>query len=338
MDVIRRDFLKYCIGCAAALGLEISPFATIDKVFAAVSRAAPTYPISSKVRTTLQRTVVPVGTPRGLYPQPPYATIFPSDIALYKLNGYGRWEFGGQFPYADINIQTGEVTSPSVPDPQAVRLVSFFTISDIHLCDKESPARAMYFGYQYPYPTLPPSPTPVDPPGPISNRPAGNSSAYSGVTLYTTQVLDAAVQTINALHKVKPFDFGLCLGDVADNTQYNETRWFVDVMDGKLIAPSSGAHLGAKTIDYQKPYQAAGLDKSIKWYQAVGNHDQFWMGSTLVNGIYSEFPCRIGCHETRPGNLRSSRLGCRVQGPRLLCGRRRRIDPGRDSQIRRLSP
>ena len=46
--------------------------------------------------------------------------------------------------------------------------------------------------------------------------------------------------------------------------------------------PSSGAHLGAGEIDYQKPYQAAGLDRSIPWYQAIGNHDQFWMGSAEV--------------------------------------------------------
>jgi hypothetical protein len=106
---------------------------------------------------------------------------------------------------------------------------------------------------------------------------------YSPIILYTTQVLDAAVQTINAAHQVKPFDFGISLGDAADNTQYNELRWYLDVMDGKVIHPSSGAHKGARDIDYQKPFQAAGLDKSITWYQCIGNHDQFWMGSFKVN-------------------------------------------------------
>jgi hypothetical protein len=45
----------------------------------------------------------------------------------------------------------------------------------------------------------------------------------------------------------------------------------------------AGANYGAGYIDYQKPYQAAGLDKSIQWYQAIGNHDQFRMGTTLTN-------------------------------------------------------
>ena len=283
MDLLRRDFLKCCLGSAAALGVEISPLGAVEKALAASSRkSAPTYPISDTVLTTLNRTVIPVGNPKGLFPRPPYATVFPSDIALYRANGYGLWTYGTPFLYSGIDIQTGQVASPSIPDPKSVQLVSFFTMSDTHLCDKESPARAMYYGYQYPYPTLPPSPAPTDPPGTISNKPVGNSSCYSGITLYTTHVLDAAVQTINALHKIKPFNFGVCLGDVADNNQYNEARWFVDILDGKMIRPSSGAHLGARSIDYQKPYKAAGLDKSIPWYQVIGNHDQFWMGTILM--------------------------------------------------------
>ena len=97
--------------------------------------------------------------------------------------------------------------------------------------------------------------------------------------LYTTHVLDAAIQTVNALHKHNPIDFGISLGDTCNSTQYNELRWYIDVLDGKVITPSSGAHAGAGTIDYQKPYRAAGLDKSIPWYQAMGNHDHFWLGS-----------------------------------------------------------
>ena len=149
----------------------------------------------------------------------------------------------------------------------AATLLSFFAMSDIHITDKESPAQCIYQGYIYPNPRT------------TSGDPVGNSSAYSAIILYTTHVLDAAVQTINALHKKTPFDFGISLGDAANNTQYNELRWFIDVLDGKWITPGSGAQRGAGTIDYQKPFQAAGLDKSIPWYQTIGNHDQFWMGS-----------------------------------------------------------
>ena len=104
---------------------------------------------------------------------------------------------------------------------------------------------------------------------------------------YTTQVLDAAIQTVNALHRESPFDFGICLGDVCNSAQYNELRWFLDVIDGKVITPSSGAHLGADTIDYQRPFQAAGLDRSIPWYQVLGNHDHFYLGSIAVDAVPS---------------------------------------------------
>ncbi|MFP5212575.1 MAG: TIGR03768 family metallophosphoesterase, partial [Acidobacteriota bacterium] len=182
-----------------------------------------------------------------------------------------EWDGNGPaFPYLRPNMQTGAV-EPSVADPSAATLLSFFTMSDIHITDKESPAQCVYFGYNYPDPETP------------QGQPMGNSSAYSAIILYTPHVLDAAVQTINALHKTMPFDFGISLGDAANNTQYNELRWYIDVLDGKMITPSSGAHLGANSVDYQKPFKAAGLDKSIDWYQVIGNHDQFWMGSTHVN-------------------------------------------------------
>jgi len=144
------------------------------------------------------------------------------------------------------------------------KLLNFFTISDIHITDKESPNQLIYL--QHRYPTLP-----------------VGASLHSGIMPYTTHVLDAAVQTVNALHKQNPIDFGLSLGDACNSTQYNELRWFIDVMDGKVITPSSGAHLGADTIDYQKPYKAAGLDTTIPWYQTLGNHDHFWIGSIPVD-------------------------------------------------------
>ncbi len=72
-------------------------------------------------------------------------------------------------------------------------------------------------------------------------------------------------------------------GRCRNNSQYNEVRWFIDTIDGQMITPSSGAHVGAATIDYQRPFYAVGINPEIPWYQVVGNHDQFWMGSCLEN-------------------------------------------------------
>lgn len=279
VDVVRRDFLKCCIGSAAALGLHLSPFGTLEKALAAsTSRPVPTYPIAGNVYTTLERTVARV-VPPAPYPS---SILLPCQVYDYTLYGYGKWGKDGNgypdgpaYPYVRPPMEVGgpdgpPPPDPSDPDPLATPLLSFFTISDVHIADKESPAQSNYVGYTYPEVVTP------------DGDPIGSSSAYSAVILYTTHVLDAAVQTINALHKAAPFDFGIGLGDAANNTQFNELRWYIDVLDGKKIIPSSGAHKGAKTVEFQKPYQAAGLDKSLPWYQTIGNHDQFWMGSSKV--------------------------------------------------------
>ncbi|MDD4242382.1 MAG: TIGR03768 family metallophosphoesterase [Smithellaceae bacterium] len=213
------------------------------------------YPIAADVQTTAQRTVVPGKTPA--------AEINLWEISKYDRYGYGNWTYGPGLPYDKrFDIMPAGYSGSGVV--KKTKLTTFFTISDIHITDKESPNQLIYL--QRLHPTMP-----------------VGASLYSGIMLYTTHVLDAAVQTVNALHKQHPFDFGLSLGDTCNSTQYNETRWYIDVLDGKVIVPSSGAHLGADTIAYQKPYQAAGLDKSIPWYQTLGNHDHFWMGSIPVD-------------------------------------------------------
>jgi metallophosphoesterase (TIGR03768 family) len=228
------------------------------------------YPIDADVSTTLQKTV----TPGKIAPGSPVAL---SAISQYSKYGYGNWTPGPGLP-SDLrtDIMPADYTGTSVTNK--AKLLNFFTISDIHITDKESPAQIIYLQQLY-YPNL--LPPPFDAMGHVPW--SWQTSVYSPVMLYTTQVLDAAVQTINALHKQNPFDFGISLGDAANSTQYNELRWYIDVLDGKVITPSSGAHLGADTIDYQKPFKAAGLDKAIPWYQALGNHDHFWIGSLPVN-------------------------------------------------------
>ncbi len=252
-SVTRRQFITY--SAATAVGIS---FGTFGFKSGAVWAQGLGYPIDSAVFTTLRKTVR-LGRPSGM--------IAPQDlknISEYDANGYGVWEDGG--PLSSVprkDIMAGGYVFPSTGKPH--NLLRFFAITDVHITDKESPSQLIYlqplnkYGFE-----------------------AAATSVYSPTMLYTTQVLDAVIQTVNALHKTDRFDFGISLGDVANNTQYNELRWYIDVLDGKVITPCSGARAGVDTIDYQKPFQAAGLDPSIPWYQAIGNHDHFWFGSIPV--------------------------------------------------------
>jgi metallophosphoesterase (TIGR03768 family) len=209
------------------------------------------YPIAAEVMTTRQRTVVPDAIPAGA------EKIRPDEIAKFKQNGYGSWHYGpGLELVKRLDLMPTGYTG--VGAAHAARLLNFFAMTDVHISDKESPAQAVLYGLA-----------------------GGVSSGYSPIMLYTTHVLDAAVQTVNALHKQTAFDFGIALGDACNATQYNELRWYIDVLDGKDICPDSGVKddpVPGPHNDYQDRYKAAGLDKAIPWYQALGNHDHFWLG------------------------------------------------------------
>ncbi len=217
-----------------------------------VAASTPSYPIDSTVLTTANRTVDIVPVPTGLPP-----LLRHDDIANYSSCGYGVWQYGPNLSYEKrLDLMPSGYTGSSVN--HTTKLLNFFTISDIHITDEETPASAIFFGM-------------------YSNV----SSGYSPVMSLTTQVLDAAVQTINAQHLQKPFDFGISLGDAANSNQYNELRWYIDVLDGQLVDPDSGVKddpVSGAHNDYQDEFQAAGINPSIKWYQTLGNHDHFWTG------------------------------------------------------------
>ncbi len=190
----RREFVKYSAGTVACLYLGTLTGCGGSNTTGA---QAVQWTIAKDVVTTVQQQVLPVPVAASA-PQ-----INPRDLTLYSEFGYDAWHLGPGLP---ITPWTTIMAPGYVKAPNAARLLSFFTITDVHITDKESPAQPLYIGWI------------------AENGPNYNTSAYSPVVLATTQVLDAGVQTINAVHKVAPFDFGIALGDACNNTQYNELR------------------------------------------------------------------------------------------------------------------
>jgi len=275
--VTRRDFMKYSIGTVAYLSLGTL---IIDCGGGGGGTPIARYPIDSHVVTTAKRVLscpMPGQPVQGLPAIPNAPAAAGSGTGLYKTEvcmvadyskyGYGAWQFSSDpLPI----VQRTDFMPSDYSNPTPIRFqqfTNFFTITDIHITDKEAPNQLIYIQQED-----------------VANAgTAAAESIYTPCMLYTTHVLDATIQTINALHKQTPFNFGISLGDICNSTQYNELRWYIDVIDGKVITPGSGANLGASIIDYQKPYKAAGLNKSIPWYQVIGNHDRFYMGSVPVD-------------------------------------------------------
>ena len=267
----RRDFIQYSVATVASIYLGILNTGCDGNSGSQIDNQIAEYPIDSNVVTTTDRVL---SFPMPAQPAGPNSGtgLYLSELPLiqeYSKYGYGDWQF------SEEGLQI-EPRYDLMPDPDAYSAIAasltriqqfanFFAISDIHITDKEAPNQLIYLQQ-------------LDP-----KNSGSNTSIYSPVMMCTTHVLDAAIQTINALHKKTAFDFGISLGDTCNNTSYNELRWYMDVIDGKVITPNSGAHLGAYTIDYQKPFKAAGLDKSIPWYQVLGNHDHFYIGSFPVD-------------------------------------------------------
>lgn len=252
LELTRRDFIRYGAGTAACISLGSLSFGCGSSGNSQPVAQIGGYPIDTEVVTTLKRTVKASSSFFGTIPPTGLR-----NVADYDRYGYGVWSYGeGLAAEKRYDLMPTGYTAPA-SSAQSRQLLRFFAITDVHIIDKESPSQAIYMQ-------------------PLMGK---ETSTYSPTMLYSTQVLDAAIQTVNGLHRQQRFDFGISLGDVSNSTQYNELRWYIDVMDGKVIHPASGAGAGADSIDYQKPFKAAGLNPEIPWYQAIGNHDHFWLGS-----------------------------------------------------------
>jgi metallophosphoesterase (TIGR03767 family) len=145
--------------------------------------------------------------------------------------------------------------------------------------------------------------------------PAGNaiSSSWRPQEAFGLQVFDQIVRNVNANRtsevktkggKRSKLGFVITTGDLADNQQLNETRWFKGVLDGGTVDPFSGKPVSASNPCSAPPATVAALNAAVaaRQYTGVADYDDyrgvpserfagFWdPDEAAAGGPYAAFP------------------------------------------------
>jgi metallophosphoesterase (TIGR03767 family) len=284
--ISRRSALG--LGALAAAGLTAaSALGRPGAARATTAPVTPQYPIAPQ-GSTLDRTLLH-GTP--------------------DASGYRRVVTGAGEPSL---VRSELLGGASRGSGSRTAVVALAQLTDMHIIDAQSPARVEFLDR-------------------LVGTPLGSSlpfdAAYRAQEMLTAHVAEAMVQSLNSLAggpvTGRPIDFAISTGDNADNTQYNEVRWHVDLLDGRqAVRPDSGNYtkwegVGGKgdydtaywhpdgtpllgtPDDYRAkygfptvpglldrcraPFRATGL--AMPWYAVFGNHDGLVQGNVPSLGL-----------------------------------------------------
>lgn len=251
----RRSFSTWLVGTGGLAFLGCSS-SDPDPDDGPIPRPDAVLPPLAGVALSTERTIVP-SKPMSS-PHDPRSPMDPDARASLWDDGFGEYEHGPGEPVVD---RMPDGSAPPSPGAGRKVLSRFIHVSDIHLTDDESPARLASFDGGYPF-----------------DGAARPHSSHMG------RVLNAAVRTVNALHRAEPLDFFLLGGDTTDSAQRNELEWMVAILSGtSVVACDSGEvndPVPGADNDPKDPFVPEGLD--IPWRFCLGNHDTLIMG---INGI-----------------------------------------------------
>jgi metallophosphoesterase (TIGR03767 family) len=208
------------------------------------------------------------------------------------------------------SVRTDLAEAQSGRDGRRRSLTAFHHFSDFRIVDEESPARAEWQA---------------------DCSPQISYDSFRPQEALSVQAAEAIVARANALQKSPatghPVEFAIHTGNACDNAQFNELRWFIDMMDGKPVYPDSGAigYQGVQTESpapnygdllkqAQLPFNPVGL--KYPWYAVLGNRDILVQGSAAPG----DRATRIATGAQKFMKLGTAALAEACQGSQVLLG------------------
>ena len=234
--------------------------------------------------------------------------------------GYWRLTAGP----GERHVVRSELVTGAGSDRPGEPLLTIGQLSDLHLCDSQSPARAELLDRW----------ADDDAPTKAAVRYIGTYRAQDCLTVH---VGEAMVQALNAVGRGPvagaPLDWAIMTGDVTDNAQANEVGWYIRLLDGGRIVSDSGSpdryegvadhevwdaafwhpdpyvELDKPRMAYgfpdapglldalRQPFDATGL--AMPWLAVHGNHDQMIQGTIPAIGPFAS----VGAQTLKPIGL-----------------------------------
>ena len=219
---------------------------------------------------------------------PPSGTTLEETLGV---DGEGNLVAAEGEPYT---VRTELIQAQSDRKNRRLSLVVFHQLSDLAIIDEESPLRSEWLE-------------------------ACDSTIYDGafrpqesLSLHVAEALIAQANVVDRSPVTRaPVDFAIHTGSAVDNAQFNELRWFLDLMDGVPVDPESGA-IGYQGVQTESPAEAYGdllslaqepfipVGLNYPWYAVAGNHDALSQGN---------FPITTSANQVATGAQKILALG-----------------------------